>query len=182
MQFTGTLKNIVKDWETGQFHITFTVNEEYAIHGVEEIKDCEKLAVEVKKYRSKRSLNANGLLWHCLGEIATSMNPPVDKWEIYLQMLKRYGKYTYICIKPSAVDVMKAQWRESEVIGEVKINGQTAVQMLCYFGSSLYNTKEFSVLLEGVISEMKEMGLEPPTSKEMQMALERWEKLHEKTF
>ena len=48
--------------------------------------------------------------------------------------------------------------------------------MLCYFGSSTLDSKEFSVLLDGVISEMKEMGLETPTSKEMQRAIERWEK------
>ena len=175
MKFTGQLKSISKDWATGEFNITFSMNEP-AIEELDNLKDCEKLTIEVKKYREKRSLNANGLLWHCLGEIASSMNPPADKWDIYLQMLKRYGKYTYICVKPSVVDAMKAQWRESEVIGEIDINGQTAVQMLCYFGSSLYNTKEFSVLLDGVISEMKEMGLETPPTEEMRRVLEQWER------
>jgi hypothetical protein len=96
-------------------------------------------------------------------------------------MLKRYGKYTYICVKPAVVEAVKAQWRECEEIGRVNINGQEAVQMLCYFGSSTYNTKEFSVLLDGVISEMKEMGIEAPTSEDMRRALEQWGKQHEKT-
>ena len=75
---------------------------------------------------------------------------------------------------------MKKQRRECEVIGEVDINGQKAVQMLCYFGSSTYDTKEFSRLLDGVISEMQEMGLETPTSEDMRRALEQWEKMYEK--
>ena len=50
--------------------------------------------------------------------------------------------------------------------------------MLCYFGSSLMNTKEFSVLLDGIISEMKEMGLQTPASRDMQRALEEWERQH----
>jgi hypothetical protein len=79
-------------------------------------------------------------------------------------------------VKPNVVDAMKAQWRECEVIGEVDINGQKAVQLLCYFGSSTYDTKEFSTLLEGVISEMAEMGLNLPPSQEMERALEQWEK------
>jgi hypothetical protein len=87
-------------------------------------------------------------------------------------MLKRYGKYTYICVKPNMVDSVRSQWRETEVVGDVNINGSEAVQMLCYFGSSTLDTQEFSVLLDGVISEMREMGLETPTSREMQMALE----------
>ena len=66
--------------------------------------------------------------------------------------------------------------RECEVIGKVTVNGQEAVQMLCSFGSSTYNTKEFSHLLDGVISEMKEMGLETPLSSDMKRALEMWGK------
>jgi hypothetical protein len=75
---------------------------------------------------------------------------------------------------------VRAQWRECEVIGEVNINGQKAVQMLCYFGSSTYDTKEFGRLLDGVISEMQEMGLETPASEDMRRALEQWEKMYEK--
>ena len=173
MEFTGNLKGIVRDWNTNQFNITFSINENQVVNEVDNLKDC-KLSIKAVKYRKKRSLDANALLWHCLGEIASSLQ--ADKWDIYLQMLKRYGKYTYICVKPNMVDSVKAQWRESEVIGEVNINGTEAIQMLCYFGSSTYNTKDFSVLLDGVISEMKEMNLETPLSEDMKRALEEWDK------
>lgn len=179
MIFTGTLKDVSMDWKSGKYNITFTCNESAAIHEVEGIQNCEKLQIKAEKHRERRSLDANALLWKCLGDIASELR--TDKWEVYLQMLKRYGKYTYICVKPSVVDAMKTQWRESEVIGEVDINGKKAVQMLCYFGSSTYDTKEFSALLDGVVSEMTEMGLQPPMSQDMQRALENWEKAHEKT-
>ena len=182
MEFTGKLQNVSRDWQSGQFQVTFTVNEPSAIKEVDNIKDLDRLSIKAVKYRQKRSLDANALLWCCLDKIAKGMSPPADKWDIYLQMLKRYGKYTYICVKPNVVDAVKAQWRESEIVGEIKINGSDAVQMLCYFGSSTYNTKEFSVLLDGVISEMKEMGLEAPASEDMRRALEHWEKMqNEKT-
>jgi hypothetical protein len=64
--------------------------------------------------------------------------------------------------------------------GLITVNGQKAVQMLCYFGSSTYDTKEFSTLLDGVISEMQEMGLEVPVTADMERALEMWEKQNEK--
>lgn len=174
MDFTGKIQNVAKDWQTGQFHITFTVNEPSAINEIDSIKSCERLSIRAVKFRQKRSLDANGLLWLCLGRLAEALRS--DKWDVYLQMLKRYGKYTYICVKPNVVEAVKAQWRECEEIGTVNINGQEAIQMLCYFGSSTYNTKEFSVLLDGVISEMKEMGIEAPTSEDMRRALEQWEK------
>ncbi len=177
MEFTGQIQNVSRDWQSGQYQITFTVNEAGAINEVNNIKDCEKLCIRAVKFRNKRSLDANGLLWVCLGQIAEVLR--TDKWNVYLQMLKRYGKYTYICVKPNVVDAVKAQWRECEVVGETTINGKEAVQMLCYFGSSTYNTKEFSVLLEGVISEMREMGLQTPASQEMERALKQWEKEHQ---
>ena len=179
MEWTGKLVGVTKDWQTDKFQITFTVNEPSAIQAVNDIQSCEKLNIKAVKFRAKRSLDANALLWACLGNIADALR--ADKWEIYLRMLKRYGKYTHICVKPNVVDAVKAQWRECEVIGEVNINGQKAVQMLCYFGSSTYDTKEFSRLLDGVISEMQEMGLETPASEEMRRALEQWEKMYEKT-
>jgi hypothetical protein len=174
MNFTGLIKGISRDWRTNQLNITFTVNEEAVMNSIDKLKDCEKLSVTAVKFHKKRSIDANGLLWVCLGQIAEVLR--TDKWEVYLQMLKRYGKYTYICVKPAVVDAIKSQWRECEVVGEIEVNGQKAVQMLCYFGSSTYNTKEFSVLLDGVISEMQEIGLQAPTSAEMRQALERWDK------
>ena len=168
MESRGKLASIQKDWLTNDILVTFKVD---SIGDAESLKDVD-LDIIAKKHRKKRSLDANGLLWKCLGEIATTLR--ADKWQIYLQMLKRYGKYTYVCVKPTVVDAMNLQWRECEVVGEMEINGQKAVQMLCYFGSSTYDTKEFSVLLDGVVSEMKEMGLTPPPSKEMQIALEQW--------
>lgn len=173
MNLTGRIENVQRDWQSNKLNISFQVNEQ-PTEEINELLECEKLSIEVKKFRQKRSLDANALLWHCLGLLAIALR--ADKWDIYLQMLKRYGKYTYICVKPNVVNAVKAQWRESEVIGEVNINGQTATQMLCYFGSSTYDTQEFSVLLDGVISEMAEMGLETPTSQEMRRALEQWEK------
>ena len=60
------------------------------------------------------------------------------------------------------------------------VNGRKAVQLLCYYGSSTYDTKEFSVLLDGVIEDMKDLGLQPPMTREIQAALAEWEKTHGK--
>ena len=171
MQTTGNIIALSKDWATNKLLINLQVDD-CPTEEVQALAQCEKLSIEIKKYRKKRSLDANGLLWHCIGEIASVLR--TDKWERYLQMLKRYGKYTYICVKPAVVEAVKAQWRECEEIGKININGTEAVQMLCYFGSSTYDTKEFSVLLDGVISEMREIGLQPPTSEDMKRALEQW--------
>lgn len=173
MKMSGNLIGVSNDFVTGKVRIEIEVNERARAQEVLALRD-QPLSIEIKKYRKRRSLDANALMWQCLGEIADALR--ADKWDIYLMMLKRYGKYTYICVKPSIVDAVKAQWRECEVIGDMEVNGQPAVQLLCYFGSSTYNTKEFSTLLDGIISEMEEMGLERPMDRDMKRALEAWEK------
>lgn len=176
METTGILTEVTMDIMTRKLNVTFQIDTQ-PFDDLNELKELESLDITVKKHRKKRSLDANALLWVCLGKIAVALK--TDKWDVYLMMLKRYGKYTYICVKENVVDAMKLQWRECEVVGDIEINGKKAVQMLCYFGSSTYDTAEFSHLLEGVISEMKEMGLETPTSEDMRRSLELWEKQHE---
>ena len=127
---------------------------------------------DLSEHKEKRSLDANGLLWACLQEIAQAIRS--DKWSVYLQMLKRYGKYDYVIVKKKAVEAMKKQWRELEEVGEIDIHGESAVQLLCYYGSSTYDTKEFSRLLTGVIDEMREMGLTPPPDRQTQELLKKW--------
>lgn len=128
---------------------------------------------DVKEHKDKRSNNANRLLWVCLGRIAKALK--TDSWSVYMQMLKRYGTFTYICVKPSAVEGVKKQWRECEEIGELTIKGKRAVQLLCYYGSSTYNTQEFSEFLESVMSEMEEMNIPTPREEEIERALKQWE-------
>lgn len=175
MEAQGALKGVARDLVTGRWMVTFEI---HSLPSLDDISDGDTLDISAVRHRNKRSKNANALLWECLGRIASTLR--TDKWSVYLQMLKRYGEYTYVCVRPKAVEMLKRQWRECEEIGTIDINGQVAVQMLCYYGSSTYDTKQFSVLLDGVISEMKEMGLDTPTSEQMKQALDAWEKQHEK--
>lgn len=161
------------DIALGKWLITFETDESPDVFDKTRDKD---LNLEIKQHRNHRSKDANALLWECIGRLAMALR--ADKWDIYLLMLKRYGQYTYIVVPPNAVEMVARQWRECEVIGDININGRDGVQMLCYYGSSTYDTKQFSILLDGVISEMKEIGLTAPTSEDMRRSIEEWEKMH----
>lgn len=141
------------------------------------------LDIDMKVHREKRSKDANALLWACIGEITNALQAEeryekTDKWEVYLKLLKRYGKFTYIVVKPEAVEAVKKQWRETEVVGEIDIHGTSGVQMLCYYGSSTYDSAEMSRLIDGTVSEMEQMGLQKPASSDIRRAMEEWEKHH----
>lgn len=173
-KFTGKLKPPIVDYLTGKLSAVIEISEDFR-QAYEELKDCEKLIVEIKRYRRKRSLDANALLWLCIGRIADATR--TDKMQVYKDLIKSYGQYTYIVVKKNAVNKMQKYWRVCEEVGEVSVGDEIGVQLLCYYGSSTYDTKEFSILLDGTIQEMENIGLQRPSSKEMRMALEKWEKL-----
>ena len=170
MQFSGKVEGYTIDL-TGKDHITFVINEnkrkEY-----QKIKDMELLAVEVKKYRPKRSLDANAYAWVLMDKIAKVLR--TDKWDIYLEMLGRYGKFTHIIVKPEAVARVKEEWRAVKELGEVSINGKKGVQLQVYFGSSTYTTKEMAEFIGGIVEEAQDLGIETMTPAELDLLKREW--------
>lgn len=171
MKIRGTLKDVKRDYMTDRWSITFEMIEGN-INEVRQIQDKD-LEIEAKQYRKHRSTNANGMLWACLNEIATALH--ADKWDLYLEALRKYGQFTLLNVEPEAVPKLREQWRECEEIGTTTAGGKEYAQVLCYFGSSTYNSREFSHLLSGVIDDMKQAGLPTPTTQEMKRALEALE-------
>ena len=158
--------------------LALSLSPQQAQEGVNELKEVlakgKKLQATIEQHRKRRSRNANALLWEILGQMASVLH--TDKDSLYLEMLARYGIYTHVVVKPNVVDRVKAEWRTVRELGEVTINGQTGIQLQCYFGSSTYNSKEFSVLLDGVIGEAKEIGLDVADPNEVKNLLEEWNK------
>jgi len=134
----------------------------------------KELDVSIKKFTQKRSLDANALLWKMCTEIANIIKS--DKDAVYLTMLENYGVFTHVIVKQEAVDRMIQQWKTARVLGEVTINGKTGIQIQCYYGSHLYDSKEFSVLLDGVISDAKELGIEVINESEKNLLISEWGK------
>ena len=60
----------------------------------DELKDYEKLTLEIKPYRAKRSLDANSYLWVLLDKLADKLN--ITRWQAYLNELKSHGAFEYI--------------------------------------------------------------------------------------
>lgn len=138
----------------------------------------KEIDIEIKSHREHRSLDANALLWACIGDMARYLVR--DNWGLYMELLRRYGQYTTVLIIPEAVEELKKQYRAIDEVGETEVDGVDMAYVNCYYGSSTYDTKQFSQLLEGTIQDMKDLGLEPPPSEDMKRALEQWEATHDK--
>lgn len=178
MEFTGKIQNVAKDWQTGQFHITFTVNEPYAINEIDSIKSCEKLNIKAVKHREKRSLDSNAYAWVLMQKIAEAVHS--DKWSIYLEMLQKYSReFTFVICKEKAVDRLKELYRTCVDLGEVNVNGQEGHQIQVFFGSSTFDTKAMSVFIDGIVSECKELDIETLPPAELERMKAEWQKEHQ---
>lgn len=173
MIFTGKIQNIVKDWNTGQFHITFSVNEPSAISQVDSIRECEKLTIEAKKYREKRSLDANAYMWILCTKIAEVVESSKD--EIYEEMLQKYGYiyqdddgYITVTVK-SEVDMSKIQGHWKFYKGNGKFSSYLMIK-----GSSEYDTAEMARFIDAVVLEAKELGIETATPEEIERMKSLW--------
>ncbi len=124
-------------------------------------KEDAALLLTIDKWHNKRTIEQNAFLWQLLEQMADILRTSKD--ELYIEMLDRYGKFTHIIVKPEAVEAVKREWRTVRDLGEVVVNGKKGVQLQCYFGSSTYDTKEMTRLLDGVIAEAQELGIDTET-------------------
>ena len=131
-------------------------------------QDREKL-FEIKPYRQKRSLNANSYAWVLINEIANRLRTSKD--EVYLEMLKRYGQSKVISVL-SEIDISRFV-KYYEEIGKGHVEGKEFTHYRCFIGSSEYDSREMAILIDGIVDEAKELGIDtlPTTAVERMKAL-----------
>lgn len=128
--------------------------------------------VKINKHREKRSLNANAYLWKLVTEIGNILNK--SKEEVYLQMLIDYGQSEMISIL-SEINV-NGYFKYYKLAGTSILNGKEFNHYKIYKGSSEYNTKEMSILLEGAVQEAKNLGIKTKEDYEIEKLIEEWDK------
>lgn len=126
--------------------------------------------VKIDKHREKRSLNANAYLWKLVTEIGNILNK--SKEEVYLQMLIDYGQSEMVSIL-SEIDV-KGYFKYYKLAGTSILNGKEFNHYKIYKGSSEYDTKEMSILLNGVVQEAKNLGIKTKDDIELERLVEEW--------
>ena len=133
-------------------------------------QDKEKL-FEIKEHKEKRSLNANAYAWALMGKIADVLRN--SKEEIYLAMLKRYGQSELVSVL-SNIDVA-GYFKYFEVAGTSILNNKEFTHYKVFKGSSEYDTREMSILIDGIVSEAKELNIETLPPNEIQRLKDLWQ-------
>ena len=132
-------------------------------------QDKEKL-FEVKEYKMHRSNEANRYLWKLCGLIADEMR--ILKEDCYVQMLKHYGQSEVVSVL-SHINIA-GYFKYFEEIGTGKVQGKDFTHYRIYKGSSEYDTREMSILLDGVVQEAKSLEICTLSADEIERLKAAW--------
>ena len=147
----------------------------------ESIRPGKEYTAEVKRFYQKRSKNANDLLWELCTQISIALAKDKvikSKEDIYRDHIKRAGKCEFYAGTPEAIEALSEKWQSegigwfTEKVDNCKIPG--CVKICLYYGSSSYTTAEMSRLLDSVIQEAEDYGVEIISPSDLALIKEEW--------
>jgi len=176
MRATGQITSIMHDWKKGD--VAMIRLEDADRQALSDLADLERVTVEIKPYRQKRSLNANSYFHALCDQLAHAQNPPMSPARMKNMLIARYGQKEIIDDEPVVIktnlpiDVMLEN--EDLHTWPVKGGDQNTTFFYVFRGSHTYDTKEMSVLIDGTVEECKLYGIDTKTDRELEAMLERW--------
>ncbi|HHV41627.1 MAG TPA: hypothetical protein GXX72_02105 [Clostridiaceae bacterium] len=161
--------------------LVLSLSPQQAQEGVGKLKEIlskgKCLQAEIKQHRKRRSLDANSYAWVLMSKIADALNTSKD--EIYIEMLKRYGQrepQLLSVIAEGVPAIMRATNNHCTEVGQSELNGKIFVHLAILIGSSQYDSKQMATLIDGIVSECKELGIETMTPQELEGLKQTWGK------
>lgn len=175
MELTGTLKWMMKNWQNDKFVVSVEVNETITREMVEAIQNCE-LDIILEQHKEKRSLTANSYFHVLNGKLADKLR--ISKPRMKNILLYRYGQAEMI---DGAEATMHSNVPPSKILEQEELHcfpiGTDDEGLTIYRiqrNSRTYNSLEFSILLEGVIEECKDWGIETMPPDKLAHLLSMW--------
>lgn len=136
----------------------------------------EDVEITIKKFRAKRSLDANAYAWVLIDQIAAELG--VTKETVYRNAIRNIGGVSEtVCVRNSAVEKLTEGWSKNGLGWQVetmpsKLPGCTNV--ILYYGSSTYDSKQMSALIDTLVDDCHELGLETRTPEEIESLIKEY--------
>jgi len=172
--FKCRIADLSRDYKTGQAKLT-VVTDSNIFKAAEELFDKD-LSCRLVRFRKRRSLDANAYCWVLIDKLAERLN--ISKEELYRGYIKNIGgNNTVVCVPDKAVDDLTKGWHHNGLGWQTdtlpsKIEGCTNV--ILYYGSSIYDTEQMSRLIDMVIQDCSEQGVETMTPNEIAQLKAAW--------
>lgn len=178
MEATGIITNFNKDWKTGKAIITLMLDIK-DLEEIEKLSLLEKITITIKKFFKKRSLDANSYCWVLCDKIAKELckdGTIITKEKVYQDAVLQIGTFEAMIVEEKSYDKFKRIWEKQGLgflIQEVSRKDK-CVKVHCYYGSSTYDSKEMSLLIELLVELAKSLRIETKTQAEINSLLELW--------
>ncbi len=129
-------------------------------------KEAVKYEITIKKYRPKRSINANDYCWKLLSELAKKLR--VTKEDLYRQYIRDFGHYDEVWVKNEAAESVIRNWQSNGLgwLAETVSTGDKTVLWL-YPGSSTFDSKTMHDFILAIVNDCKLEGIETRTPEEI---------------
>jgi hypothetical protein len=130
-----------------------------------DLKDKE-IHATLKEFKSSRSIDQNDMLWAIITQVSDKVNgshQEQDLMNVYGTLLQRANiKREYIRTLVQARDILEQSFRAVlEVPNSRKIeNGKETVGFWVYYGSSTFDTREMTQLIEVALDIATEVGID----------------------
>lgn len=146
------------------------------LHVCQGFEPEQLIDIQIDKHRQRRSLDANAYCWVLLDKLAAVLRKP--KTEIYRELIREVGGNceTY-CGLEKAVDKLVQLWEKNGIgwcadVTDSKLEG--CKNVVLYQGSSTYDTRQMSRLIDLVVQECRAQGIETATPAELEKLKEAW--------
>lgn len=176
---TGTIQDISIDYISNKPKITLLLNERDCLNSIENLKD-DKLTIDIKKWRKKRSLDANNYFWELLQKVCNYKD--INTIEDYKRRVKELGIFKQFKIMAQDVKTFEKIWTDRgtawfcEIVDTDYIGNIEFRIINAYYGSSSYNSKQMSRLIDNLVQDCKAVGIETKPQAEINSLLESWNK------
>lgn len=174
METKCRIHNLQFDMNGHQF-LTLAIQGDFRPY-IEEF-DGKELKAEIKPFKAKRSISANAYVWTLINKLAEKLN--ISSEDIYKNAIRHIGGVSEtICIQNRAVEKFCEGWQKNGIgwqteIFDSKIDGCTNI--ICYYGSSTYDTAQMSRLIDNIVQDCKAVGIETMTPAELERLCDAWQ-------
>ena len=125
------------------------------------IEDGEYI-VSIEPKKRKRSLEQNRLFWKLVGEIAKKEDGNLRNIDdLYTYLLQMAGaKYEVVNVKHEALNSLRSIFKHIRIVKQREVRGCLWDSCFVFYGSSTFNTKEMSQLIDTTLNYAQEVGVE----------------------
>ena len=159
--------------------ITLDKAENNAVEQLLQISDTDlpKYDLTIEKRKKKRSLDANALFWKMIGLLSDKLK--VKNTEIYKEYIKETSAFEIVPVKEDKIEHWERIWGSHgigwicEDLGECR-NTKGYHNIKSYYGTSVYDSKQMSIIIDMVIADCKENGIPTDSQDEIERIKQLW--------